>query len=77
MNDKSQSTYPTAEADAAMQGQRKRSMDKTIETAVRTAQCPKCNEHPTDCICYKPGMQPKIAKVQTWRPYLMKDPIYP
>ncbi len=52
-----------------------------IKTAAeRTAECPLCHEHPTDCICY--GMFGKstrraLPQVKTWRPDLLEKPIYP
>lgn len=70
-------TITTAEADAAMQGQRKRSINKTISTAEENAQCPVCHQKPIDCICY--GMfgkasQKALPHVETWQPWRMPAP---
>lgn len=80
MTAKSQHTYPTADADAAMQGTRDASIDRTIKFAEINAECPVCHEHPLDCICYgRFGKrdQRDLPVVQTWQPWKIATPINP
>ena len=51
------------------------SIEKTINTAIATAQCPICHQHPTDCICYSARFHRSLEVVTIWKPWKIEPAI--